>query len=210
MADKQTINAILDALQMEHQATPPASPAAGLSRFFLDDSGDAQLRRSNDDIDPIGGDSGENNADFIFIVDEKSNGVDGGTFTAGAERLRDLNSLWRNEGSHASLANDQITLPAGDYKVWISVPAVEVDGHRIRLYNTTATNGIATGSVGYASSGSNGSDLSLAMGSFTLSETSVLEVRHECETTQNNYGFGRAAGVGLSEIYTQVMLWKEP
>lgn len=67
MADKQTIDALIDAIQMEHQGTPPANPGAGLSRFFLDAAGVGQLRRTNGDIDPIAG-AGGNNVELICVV----------------------------------------------------------------------------------------------------------------------------------------------
>ncbi len=208
MADKQTINALLDALQMEHQATPPANPSAGLSRLFLDVNGDAQLRRSNGDIDPVGAGGGEANADFIFMVDDKSSGTDGGTFTSGAWRTRDLTAEYFDEGNHASLSGNQITLAAGSYRCLIIVPAASIDDHKARLYNVSDSIGVIIGSAAYASNANDGSEPSIIAGTFTIAAPKIFEVRHRCGTTQATFGFGRAVTFGLAELYTQAMFWR--
>lgn len=53
-------------------------------------------------------------------------GTHGGTFTAGAWRTRDLNTVLTNTISGASLSNNQITLPAGKYYVEASAPTTIV------------------------------------------------------------------------------------
>ena len=54
---------------------------------------------------------------FLHVRDEKAANTPGGTFTASAWQKRDLNTVKTNQISGASLASNQITLPAGTYHV---------------------------------------------------------------------------------------------
>ena len=66
---------------------------------------------------------------FLHIQDQKPQGTNGGTFTSGAWRTRDLNTVLTNTITGASLADNQITLPAGKYYVEASAPAYQTFAH---------------------------------------------------------------------------------
>lgn len=153
-------------------------------------------------------------AQLIHVQDQKSSGTDGGTFTSGAWRTRDLNTALTNEITGASLASNQITLPAGTYYVEASAPVYSggsaLSNHQAKLYDTTGAADLILGTSeivvqGAASTGSSGR--SYISGRFTLSVESDIEVQHQCAVTANNNGFGAGAGLG-TEVFTDIKIWK--
>lgn len=151
---------------------------------------------------------------YIHIVDSKSTGTDGGTFTSGAWRTRALNTEKADTGNNASLASDQITLAAGTYRCRISAPAWQVNRHQARLYNTTGSAVLLSGTTEIVGGGSGTNTRSIVAGRFTLSIQSVLEVQHQCQTTASTTGWGVASGGAggftvTEEIYTECAFWKE-
>jgi len=146
---------------------------------------------------------------LLHIQDQKSQDTSGGSFTSGAYRTRDLNTIITNDIPGASLASDQIILPAGKYFVIWTAPAHAVDRNRSRLYDTTGSAVLVFSSNDYAGSGSLAMDQSIGGGIFTLSVQSVLELQHQCEETYATYGFGLACNFsGESEIYSDIKIWK--
>ena len=139
--------------------------------------------------------------------DTKSSGTAGGTFTNGAWRTRDLNTTQFNGITSASLASNQISLPAGTYYVLASAPAFYSDEHQVRLQNmtdsTTAILGQTTGS-GQAIVNQPAATLS---GTFTISGTKAFELQHRAGTTKADNGFGAGVGWG-NNIYGQVSITK--
>lgn len=143
---------------------------------------------------------------LLHVRDEKASGTNGGTFTAGAARTRDLNQTKTNEISGASLAGNQITLPAGTYMIQASCPACDVTYHRAFLYNVTDSSDVVLG-TSERITGSTVSNRSFIQGKFTISSTKVFEIRHLCNNTGTTFGFGIATGLG-TEVYTEVLIWK--
>lgn len=149
-------------------------------------------------------------APYVLIEDQKTQNTAGGTFTSGADQTRTLNTLVSDSASIASLASNQITLPAGTYRIHAVAPAHEVDRHQAFLYNVTdsaAVSGVRGTSA--VSGAADASDCpSFISGRFTLTGTKVLEIRHRGQTTKTSDGFGLAANFG-TEVYTVVEIWKE-
>lgn len=146
----------------------------------------------------------------VIVVDEKANGVHGGTFTSGAWQTRDLNTLKVNDGSIASLDNNQVTFPAGIYECWVMARAYDVAMHVVRLQDITGAITLTYGIPVFASSTSNSNDgfSSLYM-KFTLSVSSALEIQHRCSATSTNtQGFGIAANIGVVETHVWAMFRK--
>lgn len=141
-----------------------------------------------------------------------TNGHGGATFTSGAYRQRVLNTTVRNNIG-ATLATNQITLPAGTYYARWRAPAFAVDAHKTRLFNITNNNLIALGSSSYALSGSTSavSSETYSEGSaiFTLTTSNVIELDHRCETTTTSGAFGFATSFGDTEIYSELQIWKQ-
>lgn len=143
----------------------------------------------------------------LVAQDEKSLGTAGGTFTAGAWRTRTLNTLVQNHIGGASLASNQITLPAGGYYAFASAPAYNVDAHQLRLQNVTDGATLIRGSTPFAG------DLLLLVnegvtahlvGWFSLSAPKAIELQHRCALTRATDGLGLASPWDVG-IFAQVL-----
>jgi len=145
--------------------------------------------------------------EYVLIVDEKSSGTAGGTFTSGAWRTRDLNTEKADTGSVASVASNQITLAAGTYRAYIRCPIFNCGRNLTRLQNITDTATTLTGSSELGGSAS--SSESTITGRFTIAATKTFEVQHQCDTTSTTYGFGVNSSLG-TETYTRALFVKEP
>jgi hypothetical protein len=140
----------------------------------------------------------------VIIEDRKPQGTAGGTFTSGAWRTRNLNTLVFNHNSLASLGGNRFTLPAGTYCIDWDAPACNVGAQRSALYNCTTSTIVAYGTSATASSvptSSNGTTV------ITITSPTSFEIRHICAITIDTYGFGRATNFG-TEIYTRVRIKK--
>jgi hypothetical protein len=145
---------------------------------------------------------------YVRVEDQKSSGTSGGTFTSGAWRTRDLNTEVEDTHSMASLAANQITLPAGTYSVRFSSTAAACDRHQCRIQDITGVATLVTGTNSYA--GFTGLQMGTAhgMGRFTLTATSAIELQHRCQTTRATDGFGYAMSWG-TEVFSIVEIRKE-
>lgn len=150
--------------------------------------------------------------DYILIRDVKANGVNGGTFTSGAWRTRDLTEETSDAGGHAGLGVNQITLAAGTYECHIKCPAAEgvaeIKAHQARLYNVTDGTVICYGTSEYSEIGGHLTTSSVIVYRFTIALSKVIRIEHRCQTTVNTFGFGRANNFGNSEVYTIAEFWK--
>lgn len=150
-----------------------------------------------------------NSSKYINIQDQKASGTNGGTFTAGAWRTRDLNTIVVDETGLVSVGTNQITLPAGTYRIVVSCPALQVNRNLVRLQNITDAITLLFGQNAFSgASPDNTSVLAILRGKFTITATKTIEVQHIAETTYATYGFGVACGFGGVEVYTTVELWK--
>jgi hypothetical protein len=154
------------------------------------------------------------NGGVIDVRDEKPTGTSSGTFTTGAWRTRTLNTTATNTISGASLASDQITLPAGTYFVTAYAPAFLVAHHKARLYNITDSATVILGQNAWCSTSTAANTydqtISIVTGIFTLAASKVLELQHNCGTTRATNGFGtdtNPAGA-TAEVYAQVTIFK--
>ena len=146
---------------------------------------------------------------LIHVRDEKPNGTPGGTFTLGAWRTRDLNTVKTNEVSGASLGTNQITLPAGTYYIDAAAPASGVSSHKAKLYNITDGADVIFGTT-ELSSATAYNTASKIYGRFTIAGPKVFEIQHIGSLTAVDDGFGNGADVTFAAIavYTEVKIWK--
>jgi len=149
-------------------------------------------------------------AGYVCVIDQKSSGTNGGTFTTGAWRTRTLNTEQADTDGLCSLSSNQITLAAGVYRCHISCPAWDVLSHQARLYNVTATALVLQGTTAYTnpSAWSGGvQSRSFIIGQFTIAAAQALEVQHRGGQTANTYGFGPSSSMG-AETYTVAEFWR--
>ena len=129
-------------------------------------------------------------ASYAILVDQKTSGTNGGSFTSGDWRTRDLNTEIADPDGIVSISSNQFTLQAGSYLIKAHAPAYKVGRHQIALYDITASSYVETGSSAYVDGGESVSTDSFLTARFTCSGANVYEIRHQCGTGFNTYGFG--------------------
>ena len=130
----------------------------------------------------------------------------GGTFTAGGRRTRQLNGLADN-GLGLAVANNRIIVPAGLYYVrgWAACQGVR--GNALYLYDTVSKQDAIVGPVVFSSVAH--SQLEVGPNSHTpicgymyLPTQTALVLMHECVATKAGNGFG-AVGNGQDTVGVQ-------
>ena len=133
----------------------------------------------------------------------------GGTATAGSWQTRPINAEVLNAITGASLAANQIVLPAGTYKVLgYSIYSETSDTHT-RLRNITDSATVLMG--GTISKGSSGVAAipSPVQGSFTIAAQKTFELQYYCEAGAASSGLGRSvAASGETNVYADLLIEK--
>lgn len=150
---------------------------------------------------------------YLHVRDEKSTGTGGGD-SATSTVTRVLNTVKTNGITGASLGSNQITLPAGTYRIHATAPAYSTGsggdaGHRVTLYNVTDTAVTLYGTSEWI-------DVTTSIGTqtrshlngvFTIAGTKAFELRHFINWTETG-GLGLAVSDGTAEVYGEVQIWK--
>jgi hypothetical protein len=146
---------------------------------------------------------------FLHVREEQPSGTAGGASTASTWQQRVLNTVKTNGITGASLASNQITLPAGTYYVECSAPSYGTGQTKARLRNVTDSATAIVGQSHYVENGSYQSGgNSQVSGRITLSATKTLQLEHFTGTAQVTDGLGVAAGTSEVEVYAEVKIWK--
>ena len=143
---------------------------------------------------------------ILHVRDEKPSTTTGGSSVAG-NQVRTLNTVVSNTITGASLAANQITLPAGIYTVLATAPTYRSDRHRIRLVNVTDALVLLLGTSEYTTS-SEVQTRSIIDGKFTLGASKVLNITHATANAQVTFGLGVDANDTFAEVYTSVFITK--
>jgi len=147
---------------------------------------------------------------YAVIQDEKSSGTGGGTFTSGAWQTRDLNTEHFDPFDLVTIASNRFTIQAGRYFIKAKAPAWNVNSHVAKLFNFTDTVDVEIGSVQQATASANSAQTySEVLARIDISTAKAYEIRHQCDTTKTNDGFGVSMAIGAVEIYTVIEIWKE-
>ena len=148
--------------------------------------------------------------DVLHVRDEKANNVAGGTASATTWNQRDLNTVMTNTITGASLASDQITLPAGTYDIVARAPVHESNRHKLRWRNTTDGTTTLIGSSGYVAAADTMVGLSFVKGRFTIAAEKVFELQHYTEAAKATNGLGIETNASVVEVYADVLITKVP
>ncbi len=147
---------------------------------------------------------------LLIVEDNFARGVAGGTATAGVN-TRVLNNIVVNSITGASLATNQITLPAGTYEIEAtSGQIIDVDEAKMYLYNVTDASDAVLGDSAFSHGGAivAGGGTSL-QGRFTIAAEKDFEIRTYVGRTGPTDGFGNPNDDGINvEIYLQVVIWQ--
>jgi len=145
---------------------------------------------------------------YAVIYDQKGGSNDGGTFTQGDWRTRDLNTEISDADGIVSISSNQFTLGAGSYLIRWSAPAYDVSRHIARLYDITADALVARGSAESANTTSAHTNRSHGAARVTITADNVYEIQHRCSSTKADSGFGIASDFN-NNVYTIVEIYKE-
>jgi len=141
--------------------------------------------------------------DYVKVSDVKAYNVNGGTFTSGAWRTRDINTEDSDDSNICSISSNQITLAVGTYECFISCPAYRTEHHIARLYNFTDSGEVLLGCSERSYPDHYVSNRSFVVGKFTITAEKVFEIQHYCKTTSVTYGLGvRSDIAGVNSIFT--------
>ena len=141
---------------------------------------------------------------YAIIADQKAQNTDGGTFTSGDWRTRDLNTEIADPDGIVSIASDQFTLGAGSYLIRWACPTYQVYGNQSRVYNITDSSVEGISQSTYALYG----HFPWGTIRITITGSKTFEIQHQCGTTQASNGFGRPGNID-TEQYTTVEIYKE-
>mgnify|MGYP005988819417 CR=1 FL=1 len=141
------------------------------------------------------------------IADQKTQNTDGGTFTNGAWRTRDLNTKLFDPDGIVSISSNQFTLGSGTYLIEWSAPAFACGRNKTRLYDVTGNASVQAGSSQWTQTAGEGYSVSSGYYRAVLTANNVYKIEHRCEVTSNTYGLGVASNFDV-EIYTQVKITK--
>jgi len=170
--------------------------------FTLPDLADATLLTSNATLGKF--------ASYAIIADQKSSSSEGGVFSIGDWRTRDLNTELSDADGIVSISSNQFTLQAGTYLIEADAPAFSINRHIIKLYQTSGTPAdIAFGTSEFASLSYSAQTRSFLTTRVTISSATTYEIRHRCQSTYSgSEGFGVASDLAI-ETYTVVKIFKE-
>lgn len=140
-------------------------------------------------------------SEWLF-TDDKTIGTDAGTFTNNTWVTRTLNTTFATDpySTQAALSSNQVTLQPGTYDLSGTAPAYRCGDHVLRIRNITDSTTVAIGQSSYSSSSSQASQtLATVEATVQYTSTKVLELQHQCTSTRNTNGLGRATGVGTEK-----------
>ncbi len=142
--------------------------------------------------------------------EEQTSGTNGGGSTASTQNTRTLNTEVTNTIPGASLASNQITLPAGTYEIDAHAPAFRTDAHKLRLRNTTDSSTALVGASSHSHNTNQGPSGTHAFlkGRFSITAEKVFELQHYTAQTQGTNGLGVATSSGDTEVYSEVIIRK--
>ena len=146
---------------------------------------------------------------YAILLGTKSEGADGGTFTANQWQVRDLDTEYYDPDGIVTLSNNIFVLTPGNYKVVFSATAHRVETHKCVLFRESGTQTIfAQGSSEDSQSTDNFTTRSEGVWRGNITGTVNLQIRHRCTSTRANNGLGHNVNAG-QELYTIVQIFKE-
>ena len=188
---------------------PTSAPTSSDVQFKLptaDGSANQVLKTDGSGNLSFGADSGGLNASYARLADVKGNTTQGGSFTSGAWRTRDITTEETDPDGIVSISSNQFTLQAGTYHIYASCCAVGVDNHNCRIYNITDSSTLLTG-LANKNQEENVSDYAHVRGQFTIAAAKTFELQHRCQTTVTTHGFGAYASWN-NNVYSTIEIYK--
>ena len=144
----------------------------------------------------------------LVVADQKASGTAGGGSVATTiTSTRTFNTVETNTIAGASLASDEVTLPAGTYDFEGRASFNNATNVKVFLYNTAdSTYTIIGDNCGTSTAGSN--HLASAVGRFTITAAKTFKMRYYAGNAQATNGLGIALTSGQVEVYSRMRFTK--
>jgi carbohydrate binding protein with CBM5/12 domain len=143
----------------------------------------------------------------VIVEEQQPAGTQGGASTVGNQK-RVLNTLVRNNGTLASLASNNVTLPAGTYYFKWSCPALVAGSHRTYLTNVTDSTNPGLGTSEYNASTDTIQTRSEGSAVVTIAASKAFALTHFIATARTLNGLGATSNSGATDIYSRMEIWK--
>lgn len=157
---------------------------------------------------PGGGDGGGLYDAYLRYTHEETQNTGGGTATAGSWLTLPLTNERDDTQGIGALSANEVTLPAGTYRIQARHTFFCTGGSQIRLYDVTGAAVLLTGeNIGAATSTSIMLQAELA-GRFTLGAESAVRLEYYVTSTLATNGLGVPLNLG-TERYGHIELWRE-
>lgn len=144
---------------------------------------------------------------ILHARDEKANTTVGGTATTTtwttSVLLEESNTI-----SGASMASNQITLPAGTYEINAYKIFYQVNNCKIKLYNITDATDIIIGTSKRTAPANQVAVDCKCYDVFTLDDTKVLELQYYVSATTSTNDLGYPTSSGDVEVYADAIITK--
>lgn len=144
---------------------------------------------------------------ILHVNCTRGNNVSDGTPGVGTN-IRVLNTVLTNTIAGASLSSNQVTLPAGTFKITGKAPVSnDGNGHQAYIYNVTDSVTVLTGTNGYSGGGVANYSESFVDGILTITSSKVYELRHYIAAAGAD-SLGSAVNSGLNNTYAVLIVEK--
>ena len=178
------------------------STSASADAITFDGSGNATFPANITCSGTATGFGGGKFASYAIISDTKASNTNGGTFTNGAWRTRDLQTENADADGIVSISSNQFTLQAGSYLIKFQSTGFKVDRHITRLRDITNSANKGYGISALANVSSDSTTTSAGMAKVTISGATVYEIQHACQTTKSANGMGTFNYIDTSGSYS--------
>ncbi len=146
----------------------------------------------------------------VIVQDQKTSGTAGGTSAATTWTTHTLNTKVADTGGNCSLLSNQVTLPAGTYRVTGWAQGTQNSGFKIRLRNVTGSTTLVVGGNAYANASAQYAvTTAIIDGRFTVAASQALELQYYAAGGVATVGLGAAVTSGEVEIYASLTFEKE-
>lgn len=142
----------------------------------------------------------------VILSDQKSSGMDGGTFTSGVYQTRDLNTLEEDDEITNLDANQFMLLGGATHEIDARCPVRgTVNTHKSRVFNFDDSVLALQGSSAFAGAADDAND-STIKGSIIKDKSKTYELQHRCQTSRSGQGFGIGSSYGDNEVYSVIKI----
>jgi hypothetical protein len=148
-------------------------------------------------------------APLLYVRDAKTSGNAAGASVAATWNVRTLNSVVENGIAGASLSTNQVTLPAGSYRIRARAPGYQAGRHKLRLRDITNTATLALGANEYVSQAGGTASGATLQARVTLAGVTVVELQHYTEVAIATQGLGVPSSTGEDEVYAELWIEQE-